>query len=413
MPRWFACVVVGGLLWGTPRAATAEEAFPYTARIERAEAQVRSGPGEQYYTTQELKRGDEVEVYRHDPGGWCAIRPPEGSFSWVSGEFVARDDHDLGVVQGDQVLVRVGSLFGDIRDVIQVRLDRGERVEILEMKPFRVGNQVQAWYRIAPPAGEFRWVHQDDLLAEGTAPPREADPPAPATSVDEPAPRAEPAPSRGASAPASETAAADEDLPAPRVAVSGPVDFRAQIDEIDLELAQIAARSPDRWDLNRVRAKAEAALARAETAVDRGYARQILSRIERFESIHERYLTVVEARKATDLVDRPRRDSGTDVTVRAGPRSATDTAAGRFDGRGKLTQVVAPKPGAPQYALVDETGTITCYVTPAPGVNLRSYLGTEVGILGTRGYLTEQAAMHVTARQIAPLSATAAGTLLR
>ena len=35
-----------------------------------------------------LKRGAEVEVYRHDPGGWCAIRPVEGSFSWVSARYV-------------------------------------------------------------------------------------------------------------------------------------------------------------------------------------------------------------------------------------------------------------------------------------------------------------------------------------
>ena len=45
---------------------------------------VRSGPGENYYPTDKLKAGQEVEVYRHDPGGWYAIRPPKGSFSWVA-----------------------------------------------------------------------------------------------------------------------------------------------------------------------------------------------------------------------------------------------------------------------------------------------------------------------------------------
>ena len=64
--------------------ARAEQAFPYKAYVTAAEVYVRSGPGRTFYPTDKLHTGDQVEVYRHDPGGWCAIRPPEGSFSWVS-----------------------------------------------------------------------------------------------------------------------------------------------------------------------------------------------------------------------------------------------------------------------------------------------------------------------------------------
>ena len=45
-----------------------------------------------------------------------------------------------------------------MRDVIQVRLDRGEKVEILEAKRFNTGPGAQTWYKISPPAGEFRWI---------------------------------------------------------------------------------------------------------------------------------------------------------------------------------------------------------------------------------------------------------------
>ena len=62
--------------------------FPYTAFVANENGAVRSGPGEQYYPVMNLAQGNAVEVWRHDPGGWCAIRPPEGSFSWISGDFV-------------------------------------------------------------------------------------------------------------------------------------------------------------------------------------------------------------------------------------------------------------------------------------------------------------------------------------
>ena len=46
--------------------------FPYTACVNSADVFVRSGPGKNYYPTDKLSKGDKVEVYRHDPGGWCA-----------------------------------------------------------------------------------------------------------------------------------------------------------------------------------------------------------------------------------------------------------------------------------------------------------------------------------------------------
>ena len=70
---------------------------------------------------------------------------------------------------------------------------------------------------------------------------------------------------------------------------------------------------------------------------------------------------------------------------------------------GQLTQVVSPKVGAPRYALTDASGDVRCYVTPAPGVNLQNYLGQEVGVTGTRGYMPEQRATHVMARHVTPL----------
>jgi len=137
--------------------ASGDQTFPYKTTVAADDVYVRSGPGQNYYPTDKLRRGQEVEVYRHDPGGWCAIRPVDGSFSWVSGRFLKPTDNNLAVVIEEGVSARVGSRFSDIREVVQVRLRKGEVVAILEGPP-QGGRGSQGWFKIAPPSGEFRWV---------------------------------------------------------------------------------------------------------------------------------------------------------------------------------------------------------------------------------------------------------------
>ncbi len=115
-----------------PAAASGQRTFPYKASAVADDVYVRSGPGQNYYATDKLKRGQQVEVYRLDPGGWCAIRPIDGSFTWVSGRYLKPTRHNLAVVTEDGVAARVGTRFGDTRDVIQVRLHKGEVVAVLE-----------------------------------------------------------------------------------------------------------------------------------------------------------------------------------------------------------------------------------------------------------------------------------------
>src|SRR5215472_16751951 len=132
--------------------AAEERQFPYTAYANSDDVYIRSGPGKNYYPTEKLSRGQAVEIYRHDPGGWYAIRPPQGSFSWVPARLLQPTTGHLATVNGDRVVSRVGSRFSDVRDVIQVRLDRGEEVEILEIKTLTTGGQSEQWCKIAPPA---------------------------------------------------------------------------------------------------------------------------------------------------------------------------------------------------------------------------------------------------------------------
>jgi len=136
------------------QAAVAQQSFPYKAYITADEVYVRSGPGESYYPTSKLHAGAEVEVYRHDPGGWYAIRPPKGSFSWIGARYLKQAQDGLATVIGERVAVRVGSELNDSRNVVQVRVTRGEVVELLDAKPTGTGRSGAVWCKVSPPSGE-------------------------------------------------------------------------------------------------------------------------------------------------------------------------------------------------------------------------------------------------------------------
>ncbi|HEY3392650.1 MAG TPA: SH3 domain-containing protein, partial [Lacipirellulaceae bacterium] len=113
----------------TGRAAA--DSLPYEARVIAPGARVHSGPGVNFYPTDTLAQGDVVEVHRERTGGWLGIRPPEGSFSWVFGSHVKRLDDNLAEVNKDDVASRIGSRLGNQRNAVQVRLKKGEIVQII------------------------------------------------------------------------------------------------------------------------------------------------------------------------------------------------------------------------------------------------------------------------------------------
>jgi hypothetical protein len=134
-------------------AASPTRDFPYIAYVVEPDSYVRSGPGREHYPTGQLPAGYAVEVHRHDGNGWCAIRPPDGSFSLAPVQQMQMVDQHSGTITGDGIVARVGSLLGDQCNAVQVMLERGEAVALLEPP-----SPTSPWVRIAPPAGEFRWI---------------------------------------------------------------------------------------------------------------------------------------------------------------------------------------------------------------------------------------------------------------
>lgn len=392
--------------------SSGEQIFPYKAYVTADDVYVRSGPGQSYYPTDKLKAGQEVEVYRHDPGGWYAIRPPKGSFSWVSSRFLQPGIDSLAVVSADRVAARVGSRFSDIRDVIQVYLQKAEVVDVLEKTESQTDREARTWYKIAPPSGEFRWVFgkyvdpnypRDGLRKAGDTPVRVGQADA------EPAETARPRtviPTARQVAEEPPPAHLREAADAPRQIYEpvaprqmSPEQFQAQLEELDLELSVMVVEEPTVWTFDEMQYRAGRLLAQAETALERGRARVLINKMDRFEDIKRRFDAISAMREQTERLSR--RLAGLSPRDRRGGRGLDSES--RFDGEGELIRVVSPKLDAPRYALVDPLGEVRCYVSPAPGVNLRHYLGRRVGVNGTRGYMPEQRAQHVMARHVSLL----------
>jgi hypothetical protein len=146
--------------------------YPYSALILRDEAEVFAGPGHKYYATNRLAKGATVEVYAEDSAtGFLAIRPPDQSFSWVSAEHVKLDSADPKIAEVTAPTHSwIGTDVEHIRDhKFQVRLPVGEVLEVIGERKVQTGDgQKQTWYKIVPPAGEFRWIDPKNLASNGS-----------------------------------------------------------------------------------------------------------------------------------------------------------------------------------------------------------------------------------------------------
>jgi hypothetical protein len=176
-----------------------------------------------------------------------------------------------------------------------------------------------------------------------------------------------------------------------------PEEFHAELEDVNLKLSAMVAEEPTVWSFDAMQQRARTMYHLAETAIERGRARRLMNRLANFADIKRRYgeMVVVQEKieRAGGKLAASEKSGGAAVPL---PHPLED----RFDGIGELTQVDSPKVGAPRYALVDTEGTVRCYVSPAPGVKLRHYLGRQVGVTGNRGYMPEQRAHHVMARHV-------------
>ena len=458
--------------------------LPVTVRVASDHTYLRAGPHDDFYPTERLVRGQTVEIWSVDSSGFCAVRPVAGSFSWVRAcdidEASAEDSAALqsptlsgtlakdsgstaggllprstGVIVADGAVSRIGSQLNSLRHVAQVRLEAGERVQMIEEVRIAAGRHAGLWVRIEPPAGEFRWAQMTDLelpteLAATIAPPATeaatatsanaaltalksagdalalvaaeanavAVPEAPLAKTPTPPQTLQPVSTAkrlfagwlplGAGVFDSQTAVTPVAVSAGSGASSGD-----ELADIDLALSLVVAGPSSAWNLTALRERLRLCASRTTTQSDRLRAEAIDARLARFESIQSRQQALAQATPADSsplqlggmwsslgsIGTRPIRPG-----VFPGGASAdgktTWTPPEQVETTGRLATVVSRRPEAPRWALVDDSNQVLVFITPTSAVNLAPLVGQQVSVRGPRGYMPEYKRPYLVASEV-------------
>ncbi len=381
----------------------AEGRLPIQLSIENDGVEARSGPGAEFYATDLLPVGTKIEVHRRK-GDWLGIRPPEGSFSLMQkSQLRMTGEPSVAEVTVNDAMCRIGSNVDKIKDhASQVRLKKGELVAVVDTKQVQAELTDRGWCRIEPPAGEFRWVHAEDLqndrAAHAATKTAENEPDREVVQVRQDdqdvygttCPR-EPA-SEEKTEPAAKDSSETQDATDKWVSRNGAA--TDSLDEIGLQFSLMVAQEMRAWRLSQLRDRVEAVASRLKTDADKSRAQLLLERIGEFEKLQNRFVAA-----GGDALVADGNSSGTAVSGDPQTPARADTGV-RYDGMGWLVPVHSTKRVAPPYALLDAEGDVLQYVSPAPGLNLRRYAKKQVGIFGQRGYLPALKKSHLTAERI-------------
>lgn len=415
-----------------------ESAFPYEVRTVAAAVPLRCGPGDAFYVTELLDQGRPLTVYRQAAGGWLAVRPTEDSYSLLAARYTRLTTaQDVVEIVDDHAVSWVGAADEQPAEFKwQVRLKPGEKVVVMGEETRRAypGGPRELHYRIAPPAGEFRWIHEQDVrhasqvkrteptspgtvqLANFRVPVEEADsgPPHDGFVAREP---------RTTSPSTSLTKTGITDLGitvdratdvrgertraarrAPRSRSTSQADpsplkapeFEQRLRDLDVQLSLMVAKPIEDWQLVELGDEVSDLIARGGSTVDRGRAQLLAEKIDAFEQLQARYETIWNNAKVASAAVTP------EETAPSRPPRSSDIDP-RFDGAGWLYPVHSRNQASPPYALLDADGMIIQFVSPAPGLNLNRYLRQEIGVFGQQSAGSTLDKPHVTAQRVVSL----------
>lgn len=374
-------------------ANAAAQEFPYTAYISAPQAHVRSGPGSDYYATDRLRIGQAVEVFRHDPQGWAAIRPPADSFSWIRGSaLLATDEADVVKVTEDDVVSRVGSRFSQDQEVTHVKLSRGEKVHLLEPDKFEKQEGEDVWVKIAPPSGEFRWVQQSQLDRRPPVGFRKTK--GRVKTAEHTTPRKHPGWNHreGVKQVSGEEDASDENQveeeSTPKLTGSNSERFEL----LELAIAKMIARPAKEWSFDKLHKECQRLVDDAATASLRADARRLLRRVERYQKLKDKAAKAPVGTTAPSRIIVP----GTVPT----PKELANLPL--FDFAGRVVPVISRtrRPDAPPFALTDDQGKVVCFLTPSIGINLAQHVNQHVAVSGPKTFVEKLKKSQVEVRRI-------------
>lgn len=348
---------------------TAGQVGPREGLVTDAEVEVLDAPEPGALPTGVLGKGQKVVVVRDEPGGWLAIRPPAGSFSYIDRDAVAAGDDGQARVIAAEATVRPGRPGARLPGAGQAILERGAIVRLLDQPPLTAGSGPSArqWLAIEPPPGELRFVAADGVEVVGASRP-------PARPVD----------------------ALDDD---PAVSPSPPLDplLREEIRRAEALHRATVSLPVAQWDLERVRSAYSDLLQRGTDDATRDYLRERLVRVERQADV---------ARSASGFLTRLRVSRARDDDLRRFRQTLErvgGAAANRFVADGLLEPSSEELEGQRLYALIGKDGKLSAYLDLPAGLGVRPLIGRRVGVIGEARYLEALPVRLIAVSDLEPL----------
>ena len=361
---------------GTKAVKPALPKTPYIAEVVGSNVYVRSGAGTAYYFCSKLSSPEHVKVVGHSPEGlWTKILPPDGSFSWISKNYVKLDPANpgIGLVTGDAVRVWAGSEYEvPVRSsTMQVKLDEGNIVKL-------TGNQPATgdYYKIVPPTGAYLWISSQYLKYIGQVePPKPLKLPPKPQAQPEPEAKPEPKPEPAKPVvPKKPVAPPKPPKPSPEILLI------KKCQELDKKIADELAKPVSKQDYSAINKALEAIVKDPKAGRAKFFAEYQLDRIGRFALARASWQEV--QRQDADLAKTRK-----GIKKKHSADLANVPQPGEFvvTGRIRHSQIYTAQAGQKRYLIVNEAGRIICYAIPVGAgaeANISEYLNQRVGLYG-------------------------------
>jgi hypothetical protein len=349
---------------GSPESMQAQP-FPYLAEITGSDVVIRTGSGTGFYSCGKFKEGDKIQVVG-SKFTWSKIVPPPGCFSWISMQYVKIDPEDpsYGIVTGDNVRVYAGAdnLRPTYSTSLQVKLNKNDKVKLL-------GEQLDDYYKIAPPTGAYLWV--------STAYTNKITP-----AIEGPMPRIALTPGidtmQGTDMTAGTDAGTMEIVSDPNSTVV--VKQETQLDkyyDIQKQIEAEQAKPMDQQDYTGIKEALDEIANDKNAGKAARYAQAVIEQVKGYE-------LAIEVGKTVKLQNEQLEKTKQQINKARTERLAEIKDLGKYAVIGKLENFMTYGPG--HYRIVDDSDKTICTALPslrAAEKDFSALVGKKVGLIGT------------------------------
>lgn len=323
---------------------------------------VRSGDSTNHYTICKLNAGDRVAIVS-ERGEWYEILPPPGTFSLVSGDYVDSADGRTGIINGDNVRMRAGSLLNDNKYTVQGMLNKGDTVTILGPNP-------DGFLRIAPPPQATLWISKQYVAAPGSGSLASSIPP---TTGTKPL-------TTGAAPLGSPLAGSMPAKPSTPIATGGY--WRDQLLALDEAIRQELAKAPAERDLPALIDRYRPISEQSEDEYAKQYA---LARLSELENMNALKAAIESVRGLGEQAEARRREFLEGRATIPPPETEPIPAGIEIQGELRVSALYPPGSSVRRYRLIDpgaERDRTLAYVEIPQELplNVEEFVGKYVGV---------------------------------